>query len=180
MALEAKAQSRIKELSGGMKRRLVIARALLNEPELLILDEPTTGLDPQVRHLIWAKLRELKSQGVTILLTTHYMEEAQELCDRLLVMDKGKVLDSGKPDDLVKKSLPRFVLELPTALQKTMVDLPSAIQVEVHGDKSFLYSQSAEMLEKAAVELKGDFRIRTTGLEDLFLKLTGRDLHESE
>ncbi len=178
MALEAKAQSRIKELSGGMKRRLVIARALLNDPELIILDEPTTGLDPQVRHLIWAKLRELKSQGVTILLTTHYMEEAQELCDRLLIMDKGKVLDSGKPDELVRKSIPRFVLELPASFRKE--SWPSTIEVETHGDKLFLYSQSTEALEKAAGELEGEFRIRTTGLEDLFLKLTGRDLHESE
>ncbi len=178
MALEAKAQARIRELSGGMKRRLVIARALLNEPDLLILDEPTTGLDPQVRHLIWAKLRELKFQGVTILLTTHYMEEAQELCDRLLIMDKGKVLDSGKPDELVRKSIPRFVLELPASYLKD--SWPASIEVETHGDKLFLYSQSAEVLEKAAAEFKGDLRIRTTGLEDLFLKLTGRDLHESE
>lgn len=180
MALEAKSKSRIRELSGGLKRRLVIARALLNDPELLILDEPTTGLDPQVRHLIWAKLRELKGKGVTLLLTTHYMEEAQELCDRLLVIDRGKVLDTGKPDELVKKSMPRYVLELPAAYQKAIAGWPAAIQVESHGDKLFLYSQSAEELEKAAVELHGEFRIRTTGLEDLFLKLTGRDLHESE
>jgi len=106
------------------------------------------------------------------------MEEAQELCDRLLVMDKGKVLDSGKPDDLVRKSLPRFVLELPASYRKD--SWPTGIQAEIHGDKLFLYCQSSEALEKAAVELKGDFRIRTTGLEDLFLKLTGRDLHESE
>jgi len=180
MSLEAKAKASIKELSGGMKRRLVIARALLNDPELIILDEPTTGLDPQVRHLIWAKLRELKSQGVTLLLTTHYMEEAHELCDRLLVMDKGKVLDSGRPKELVSKSLPAYVLELPISYQKTVSGWPSVIQVESYADKLFLYSHSAEVLEKAAVELQGDFRIRTTGLEDLFLKLTGRDLHESE
>jgi lipooligosaccharide transport system ATP-binding protein len=180
MALEAKAKARIKELSGGLKRRLVIARALLNDPDLIILDEPTTGLDPQVRHLIWAKLRELKSRGVTILLTTHYMEEAQELCDRLLIMDKGKVLDSGKPEDLVRKSIPPYVLELPITYQNRISGFPPAIEVESHGDKLFLYSRSAEVLEKVAVELQGDFRIRTTGLEDLFLKLTGRDLHESE
>jgi lipooligosaccharide transport system ATP-binding protein len=163
-----------------MKRRLVIARALLNDPELIILDEPTTGLDPQVRHLIWAKLRELKSQGATLLLTTHYMEEAHELCDRLLVLDKGKVLESGKPKELVQKSLPPYVLELPIAYQKTVSGWPASIQVESHGDKLFLYSRSPDALEKAAVELQGEFRIRTTGLEDLFLKLTGRDLHESE
>ncbi len=180
MALEAKANSRIRELSGGMKRRLVIARSLLNDPELLILDEPTTGLDPQVRHLIWAKLRELKNQGVTLLLTTHYMEEAHELCDRLLVMDKGKVLDSGKPKELVEKTMPAYVLELPIAFKEVVKGWPSGIQIEIHGDKLFLYSSSPDVLEKAALELKGEFRIRTTGLEDLFLKLTGRDLHESE
>ena len=180
MALEAKSKARIKELSGGLKRRLVIARALLNDPEILILDEPTTGLDPQVRHLIWAKLRELKSQGVTLLLTTHYMEEAHELCDRLLVMDKGKVLESGKPRDLVQKSMPPYVLELPVSYQKKLGTLPAAVQMEAHGDKLFLYSISPDVLEKVAVALSGEFRIRTTGLEDLFLKLTGRDLHESE
>ena len=180
MALETKTHARIRELSGGMKRRLVIARALLNDPEILILDEPTTGLDPQVRHLIWAKMRELKSQGVTLLLTTHYMEEAHELCDRLLVLDKGKVLDSGKPKELVQKSMPPYVLELPVSLKGKLKTLPSTVQVEAHGDKLFLYSQSPDVLEKAGLELEGDFRIRTTGLEDLFLKLTGRDLHESE
>jgi len=180
MALEAKASAPIRELSGGMKRRLVIARALLHDPELLILDEPTTGLDPQVRHLIWAKLRELKSQGTTLLLTTHYMEEAHELCDRLLVMDKGKVLDSGRPKELVQKSLAPYVLELPSSTKETLGTLPPGIQLDSHGDKLFLYSASPDALEKAALALKGDFRIRTTGLEDLFLKLTGRDLHESE
>jgi lipooligosaccharide transport system ATP-binding protein len=180
MALEAKAQASIRELSGGMKRRLVIARALLHDPELLILDEPTTGLDPQVRHLIWAKLRELKAKGTTLLLTTHYMEEAHELCDRLLVMDKGKVLDSGRPKDLVAKSLAPYVLELPVSTRGVLGILPPGVQLESHGDKLFLYSSSPDALEKAALALKGEFRIRTTGLEDLFLKLTGRDLHESE
>ena len=182
MSLEAKAQSRIKELSGGMKRRLVIARALLNDPEILILDEPTTGLDPQVRHLIWAKMRELKSQGVTILLTTHYMEEAHELCDRLLVIDKGKILNSGKPKDLVAEALPAYVLEVPSVYRDNVLALQPAarFQIEAHGDKLFLYSPTASSLEKIAAELGNDFRIRTTGLEDLFLKLTGRDLHESE
>jgi lipooligosaccharide transport system ATP-binding protein len=180
MALEAKAGVSIRELSGGMKRRLVIARALLHDPELLILDEPTTGLDPQVRHLIWAKLRELKAKGTTLLLTTHYMEEAHELCDRLLVMDKGKVLDSGRPKDLVAKSLAPYVLELPATTRGVLGALPPGVQLESHGDKLFLYSSSPDALEKVALALKGDFRIRTTGLEDLFLKLTGRDLHESE
>ncbi len=179
MALEAKATAGIRELSGGMKRRLVIARALLNDPDLIILDEPTTGLDPQVRHLIWAKMRELKAKGVTILLTTHYMEEAHELCDRLLVMDKGKVLAMGKPDELVKNNLPAYVLELP-GIKKEEVPLTGTLQVELHGDKLFVFAAAPSELEKVALQFKGQLRIRTTGLEDLFLKLTGRDLHESE
>jgi lipooligosaccharide transport system ATP-binding protein len=138
MTLEARSDDDVRELSGGMKRRLVIARSLLNDPDLLILDEPTTGLDPQVRHLIWAKLRELKAQGVTLLLTTHYMEEAQQLCDR------------------------------------------RGIRVEKHGDRVFLYAKTPSSLEKIAMASKADFQIRPTGLEDLFLKLTGRDLRESD
>jgi lipooligosaccharide transport system ATP-binding protein len=180
MSLESKVEADIRELSGGMKRRLVIARALLNEPDLIILDEPTTGLDPQVRHLIWARLRELKAKGATLLLTTHYMEEAQELCDRLLVMDRGKVLVSGRPKELVEKSIAPYVLEVPAALARKLPRSSAGVRSEAHGDKLFLYSRSPRALEKAAARLKGDFRIRTTGLEDLFLKLTGRDLHESE
>jgi lipooligosaccharide transport system ATP-binding protein len=179
MSLENKAHAGIRQLSGGMKRRLVIARALLNNPDLLILDEPTTGLDPQVRHLIWAKLRELKAQGVTILLTTHYMEEAHELCDRLLVLDKGKVLALGKPEELVKNTLLPYVLELPSS-KKNEVQLTASTQIETHGDKIFLFAAAPSELEKIALQFQGQFRIRTTGLEDLFLKLTGRDLHESE
>jgi lipooligosaccharide transport system ATP-binding protein len=178
MALEEKATSRIRELSGGMKRRLVIARALLNDPEILILDEPTTGLDPQVRHLIWVKLRELKKQGVTLLLTTHYMEEAQQLCDRLLVMDKGKVLAQGKPHTLIQKHLLPFVMEVPADCRPGKT--PKAVRVEQYQDRVFLYSRSPSLLHRVAGKLKKDFQIRPTGLEDLFLKLTGRDLHETE
>ncbi len=180
MALESRANSKVDDLSGGMKRRLVIARALLNDPDLIILDEPTTGLDPQVRHLIWAKLRELKQQGVTLLLTTHYMEEAQQLCDRLLVIDKGKVLVQGKPADLVKKHLKPFVMELPSSAKLPKGALMRNVAVESHEDRFFLYSTSPAALERIALASKNDFQIRPTGLEDLFLKLTGRDLHESE
>jgi lipooligosaccharide transport system ATP-binding protein len=180
MALETRADSKVDDLSGGMKRRLVIARALLNDPDLIILDEPTTGLDPQVRHLIWAKLRDLKKQGVTLLLTTHYMEEAQQLCDRLLVIDKGKVLVQGKPADLVKKHLKPFVMELPSSSKLPKGALMRNVRVESHEDRFFLYSASPSALEKIAEASKKDFQIRPTGLEDLFLKLTGRDLHESE
>ncbi|HET9870565.1 MAG TPA: ABC transporter ATP-binding protein [bacterium] len=178
MSLTEKAAARIRELSGGMKRRLVIARALLNDPDLLILDEPTTGLDPQVRHLIWVKLRELKRRGVTLLLTTHYMEEAQQLCDRLLVMDRGKVLAQGRPRGLVKKYLPPYVLELPAAKRPARV--PAGVRIEKYQDRVFLYSASPASLHRAAGTVRGHFQIRPTGLEDLFLKLTGRDLHESE
>ena len=178
MALESKAQSRIRELSGGMKRRLVIARALLNDPELLILDEPTTGLDPQVRHLIWVKLRELKKQGVTLLLTTHYMEEAQQLCDRLLVIDQGKVLAQGEPSTLIQRHLSPYVMEVPAACR--LPKIPKGVGIERYQDRVFLYSKSPAALQKIAASVKKDFQIRATGLEDLFLKLTGRDLHESE
>jgi lipooligosaccharide transport system ATP-binding protein len=178
MALEEKAQARIRSLSGGMKRRLVIARALLNDPELLILDEPTTGLDPQVRHLIWVKLRELKQQGVTLLLTTHYMEEAQQLCDRLLVIDKGKVLAQGRPGDLIQKYLLPFVMEVPASLR--LPRTAKTISVEPYQDRILLYAKSPALLHRLAAKLKKDFQIRPTGLEDLFLKLTGRDLHETE
>ncbi len=179
MALESRADSNVRELSGGMKRRLVIARALLNDPDLLILDEPTTGLDPQVRHLIWGKLRELKTQGVTLLLTTHYMDEAQQLCDRLLVIDHGKVLAQGKPAELIQKHLEPFVMDIPNNTNVPKASLRK-VRSETHGDRIFLYSKSAMALEKIAQASKGDFQIRPTGLEDLFLKLTGRDLRESD
>ncbi len=178
VSLEEKASARIRELSGGMKRRLVIARALLNDPELLILDEPTTGLDPQVRHLIWVKLRELKKRGVTLLLTTHYMEEAQQLCDRLMVMDRGKVLAQGEPGGLIQKYLPPFVMEVPASLR--LPKPPRAVKVDRFQDRVFLYAKSPSELHRLAGRLKRNFQIRPTGLEDLFLKLTGRDLHESE
>ncbi|MGH7739525.1 MAG: ABC transporter ATP-binding protein [bacterium] len=178
MSLEEKADSPIRELSGGMKRRLVIARALLNDPELLILDEPTTGLDPQVRHLIWMKLRELKKRGVTLLLTTHYMEEAQQLCDRLLVMDKGKVLAQGTPASLLRKYLRPYVMEVPASIR--LPRAPQGIEMDRAQDRVFLYAPSPAPLQRLAGKLKKDFQIRPTGLEDLFLKLTGRDLHESE
>jgi lipooligosaccharide transport system ATP-binding protein len=176
LSLESKAHSSIEELSGGLKRRLVIARALLNDPDLVVLDEPTTGLDPQVRHLIWARLRELKARGVTLVLTTHYMEEAHQLCDRLLVMDKGRVLDEGVPADLVKRHLPRFVLEV----DRFEGAVPDGVRRELHGDVTFLYADETGLLDDMAKKAGENFRIRMSGLEDVFLKLTGRDLHESE
>ncbi len=111
-ALENKSQHKVTILSGGMKRRLILARALINKPELLILDEPTTALDPQARHIIWQSLRSLKSQGVTQILTTHYMEEAERLCDRVIIIDKGKILAEGKPKDLIKQYIENHVIEI--------------------------------------------------------------------
>jgi lipooligosaccharide transport system ATP-binding protein len=178
LSLDDRADAKIQELSGGMKRRLVIARALLNDPQMVILDEPTTGLDPQVRHLIWARLRELKARGTTLLLTTHYMDEAHRLCDRLLVIDHGRVLALGRPSDLVAAHLPRHVLELPP--EAVPPALPAGIQQEVHGDVAYLYGSLADELERIAEATGGEYRIRSTTLEDLFLKLTGRDLRESE
>jgi lipooligosaccharide transport system ATP-binding protein len=178
MSLDGREQAPIRELSGGLKRRLVMARALLNDPEMVVLDEPTTGLDPQVRHLIWARLRELKARGVTLLLTTHYMEEAHQLCDRLLVMDGGRILAEGRPRELVASRLPGHVLELPSDVAAAI--LPAGTEREVHGDLAFVYSASPEELERLAATTSVDYRIRSTTLEDLFLKLTGRDLRESD
>jgi lipooligosaccharide transport system ATP-binding protein len=178
MSLEGREDAPIRELSGGLKRRLVIARALLNDPDMVVLDEPTTGLDPQVRHLIWARLRELKARGVTLLLSTHYMEEAHQLCDRLVVMDHGRILAEGRPRALVAAHLPGHVLELPA--ESAPASRPAGVACEVHGDLAYVYSASPEVLERLAVATGADYRIRSTTLEDLFLKLTGRDLRESD
>ena len=144
MELQEKSAARIHELSGGMKRRLTIARALLNNPRLLILDEPTTGLDPQVRHLIWNKLRELKEMGVTILLTTHYMEEAFQICDRIIIMDKGKKIVEGHPRQLLTDNLEKYVLEIygaagDAALEKMDTQV-YGVRMESHQETLFVYS----------------------------------------
>lgn len=172
----------IEHLSAGMKRRLILARALLNEPQVLILDEPTTGLDPQVRHLIWDKIRDLQKQGVTIVLTTHYMDEAAELCDRLIIMDNGKIIEEGKPSDLIKEHAGEEVLEVAydekviQLLEKTFQD----VRLEVLGDKIHVFSNQprgvfAKMLKKLQLR---EAVIRDANLEDVFLKLTGRQLRE--
>ncbi|HEX2953983.1 MAG TPA: ATP-binding cassette domain-containing protein, partial [Bacillota bacterium] len=176
-----------RDLSGGMKRRLVIARALLNNPKLLILDEPTTGLDPQVRHLIWNKLRELKEMGVTILLTTHYMEEAFQICDRIIIMDKGRKILEGKPRELLSANLERFVMEIYGACKNKEVcegftDHPG-IRFEFYheNDTLFAYSDNSEQLAKFGEKIQEyDHYIRHANLEDLFLKVTGRKLNEQQ
>lgn len=184
LELAEKRNSLIRELSGGMKRRLVIARALLNHPKLLILDEPTTGLDPQVRHLIWDKLRQLKSQGTTLLLTTHYMEEAFQLCDTLLIMHKGQNIMQGAPKDLMKDHIENYVLELVDAhaLEEFRQDtLPSDIRADASGQTVRLYSDEIDSLKAVAdTILTGQYYLRQATLEDVFLKATGRMLNERQ
>ncbi len=183
MELQEKAKSNVRELSGGMQRRLTIARALINNPRILILDEPTTGLDPQVRHLIWNKLRELKEQGVTILMTTHYMEEAFQICDRLIVMDKGRKILEGNPRSLLKENLERFVMEV-YGVKGENAGLGACIAAtglrqEIHMDTLFIFSDGQDRLTQLGESLREvDFYIRHSNLEDLFLKVTGRSLNE--
>ncbi len=177
--LEEKKNARIKELSGGMKRRLLIARALLNNPRLLILDEPTTGLDPQVRHHIWNKLRDLKKQGVTILLTTHYMEEAYQICDHLIIMDKGKKISKGTPIELIEKNIEKYVLEIIKNNSKYKENNSPGIRVETSHDRTLIYSDNLDEIKKIPDVLKpGDYYIRQSNLEDVFLKITGKNFNE--
>ncbi len=184
MELKEKMNSNVRELSGGMQRRLTIARALLNNPKLIILDEPTTGLDPQVRHLIWNKLRELKKTGVTILLTTHYMEEAFQICDRLIIMDKGEKLIEGNPKELIENNIEKYVMEIPEACREgddtcVIYFKEKNIRYEIFNNTVFAYSDNQELLvEYAKVLKREDYYIRHSNLEDLFLKVTGRGLNE--
>jgi lipooligosaccharide transport system ATP-binding protein len=180
--LEEKRDVIIAQLSTGMKRRLVLARALINEPQILLLDEPTTGLDPQARHLIWDKVRSLKKQGVTIILTTHYMDEAAELCDRTLIMDHGKIIEEGKPAELVKKHVGEDVLEIdydPEVMKVLQEKFPEA-RLETVGDRIRVFTAQPHGVFE---DFLRDFptkaaTIRNANLEDVFLKLTGRQLRE--
>ncbi len=185
-ALSAKADAKPGELSGGMKRRLSLARALVNQPRLLMLDEPTTGLDPQARHLMWERLQRLLQQGKSILLTTHFMDEAERLCHRLLVIDQGQKIAEGRPRDLIKEHLEPEVIEVygqgalalvETATQSGLSDL--AKRIEVSGETVFFYTRAAQPLLSALAQL-GNFRTlhRPANLEDLFLKLTGRQIRD--
>ena len=173
--------ARIRELSGGLKRRLAIARALVNEPDLLILDEPTTGLDPQSRHQVWDRVRTLRRQGKTILLTTHYMDEAQTLCDRLVIMDHGRILVEGPPADLVRTRVGREVVEVwgfPPALVAHVREQGWSFEADTH--RLWIYTDSGEdVFEAIARRFPSEgCTVRMAGLEDLFLKLTGRELRE--
>jgi lipooligosaccharide transport system ATP-binding protein len=180
-ALENRAASGIRILSGGLKRRLMLARALVNRPDLLILDEPTTGLDPQSRQLLWDKLAELKGEGLTILLTTHYMEEAARLCDRLVIVDHGKILVEGAPATLVRERVGQSVLEIADPDQ-TVRDFLSreGCRVEDLGNRLLVHLDDGDALFlKLTREVRTEgCTLRPASLEDLFLKLTGRDLRE--
>ncbi len=183
--LQEKVDSKVEPLSGGMKRRLTIARALINDPDLLLLDEPTTGLDPQARHLVWDRLYRLKQRGVTLVITTHYMDEAEQLCDRLVVMDKASIVTEGSPPDLIASYSTREVLELRLAdearekLATSADDL--ADRVEWLPDRVLLYTQTGDatlsMIHDSGIQTYSAL-VRRATLEDVFLTITGRSLIE--
>ncbi|MDM0089913.1 MULTISPECIES: ATP-binding cassette domain-containing protein [unclassified Variovorax] len=182
-ALSHKAAAKPGELSGGMRRRLSLARALVNDPRLLLLDEPTTGLDPQARHLMWERLQVLLQQGKSILLTTHFMDEAERLCSRLLVLDHGRKIAEGRPRDLIAEHLEPDVVEVYGNGALTLAKAPElqalAARIEVSGETVFFYTQDARALLNALTQ-HGGLRTfhRPANLEDLFLKLTGRQIRE--
>ncbi len=179
--LTAKADAKVETLSGGMKRRLTIARALINDPEIVILDEPTTGLDPQVRHLIWARLAELRARGVTLVLTTHYMEEAERLCDELVVMDHGRILDQGSPKDLIHRHVESDVIELRGTVSEALFTTLRSMcaHAERQGTAVYVYTHApAPILEFLGDDTDLTVIHRRAGLEDVFLRLTGRGLRE--
>jgi lipooligosaccharide transport system ATP-binding protein len=181
MALREKKDVEIEKLSGGMKRRLMIARALMNDPKLLVLDEPTTGLDPQARHLIWDKVRELKKRGVTVMITTHYMDEAQQLCDRLVIMEKGKILVEGRPMGLISQHVGSGVVEVlapDDALDQWLKR--GAWAYERAGDRVYLYTDDNRQVRELILREhpSANVIIRDATLEDVFLKLTGRGLRD--
>jgi lipooligosaccharide transport system ATP-binding protein len=181
--LEEKRNVKSEELSGGMKRRLTIARGLVNEPEILLLDEPTTGLDPQARHVLWDRLFRLKELGVTLVLTTHYMDEAEQLCDRLVVMDKGRIMAEGSPSELIKKYSSKEVLEVRfgskgnAAAAKKLAEVGD--RLEVLPDRILVYTDNGEKALERVTKLGLDpvtSLVRRSSLEDVFLRLTGRTL----
>jgi lipooligosaccharide transport system ATP-binding protein len=181
ISMEHRKDDRVTALSGGLMRRLVIARALINNPDLMILDEPTTGLDPQSRHQVWERLEELKSRGLTILLTTHYMEEAARLCDRLVIVDHGKILVEGKPGELIKRYVGREVMEVTEPSEELLRWVQSEkLEHENLGHRLIIYCKEGEELFRTISHrfCTGGCDLRLATLEDVFLKLTGRDLRE--
>ncbi len=181
IALEHRRHAKIPQLSGGMLRRLMLARALINDPEILILDEPTTGLDPQSRHQVWLRLEELKSRGLSILLSTHYMDEAARLCDRLIILDHGRILVEGHPSDLIARHVGREVIEVsdpPAALRLFVQE--NDLTHEDLGHRLIIYSSNGEPVYhqiKTSYCREGCI-LRLATLEDVFLRLTGRELRE--
>jgi lipooligosaccharide transport system ATP-binding protein len=175
MKLEEKAEARVTALSGGMKRRLVIARALMANPDLVILDEPTTGLDPQARQLIWTRVQELKAQGKTLLLTTHYMDEAQRLCDRIIIIDHGKILDDGAPRELIARHVEPHVFDVPAPVPDSLLN--AGLRSEALGDGRLFYvTDPAQVLR--AMPPNTPHLHRPANLEDVFVRLTGRLLRD--
>ena len=181
--LEEKRDAKVESLSGGMKRRLTIARGLVSEPEILMLDEPTTGLDPQARHILWDRLFRLKEQGVTLIITTHFMDEAEQLCDRLVVMDKGKIMAEGSPAQLIKDYSTKEVLEIRFGSERTS-EMANQLRdmcerIEELPDRILLYHEDGEVLLEqiysAGLHPKTSL-VRRSSLEDVFLRLTGRTL----
>ena len=177
-------KSKVEELSTGLKKRLLIARGLINDPKILILDEPTTGLDPQSRHLIWQKLRTLKAKGFTILLTTHYMEEASQLCEEVVIIDHGKILTHGNPLRLVQEHIGTEIIEMRAEPSKdaeiSILLKEEKAQKERFGDTLYIYSRNGKSLLQKLIEIPHEQIIhRPATLEDLFLKLTGRELTDA-
>jgi len=180
--LSERANDPVEPLSGGMKRRLTIARSLVNRPDLMLLDEPTTGLDPQARHAVWDRLFRLKQQGVTLVLTTHYMDEAEQLCDRLVIMDRGKIAEEGSPLELIRRLSTREVVELRFSDEAPQVQ-PDVFdgrvaRVEVLPDRILLYTDDGDALVPTAHDRlhPQSVLVRRSTLEDVFLRLTGRTL----
>jgi lipooligosaccharide transport system ATP-binding protein len=183
--LEEKRDSKVDALSGGMKRRLTIARALISEPDILMLDEPTTGLDPQARHILWDRLFRLKEIGVTLVLTTHFMDEAEQLCDRLVVMDKGRIMAEGSPAELIKAYSTKEVLEVRFGSERNKEVAPTlrtmCPRIEELPDRILMYVDDGEALLEEIVAKKlhpTTSLVRRSSLEDVFLRLTGRSLIE--
>jgi lipooligosaccharide transport system ATP-binding protein len=183
--LADRAKAKVEDLSGGMKRRLTIARALINDPRILLLDEPTTGLDPQARHILWDRLFRLKEQGTTLVLTTHYMDEAEQLCERIVVVDKGRIMAEGSPAALIREYASREVLEVRFGADRNESTAaavePFADRIEVLPDRILLYTDDGEAalmrLQVAGLTPKTSL-VRRASLEDVFLRLTGRSLIE--
>lgn len=181
-ALDKKREAKVGELSGGLARRLTLARALINDPEVIILDEPTTGLDPQSRHQLWDRLHALRALGKTFILTTHYMEEAAQLCDRLVIMDHGRILVEGAPKALIETHVGSTIIEMAGTEREKLVQFlrERAVQFDETGERTIIYSKGDTDIEQAIHEgfCSRQCTFRTATLEDVFLRLTGRELRE--